>query len=85
MYQYLILLGIGLGNLSTYLMMKKYSGLDNREQLIVASISLAAAPVAVVVDSSLFATHQDIAVMVSRILIAGSYAAGGAYALLASK
>ena len=85
MYQYLILLGIGLGNLSTYLMMKKYSGLDNREQLIVASISLAAVPIAVVVDSSLFATHQDIAVMASRILIAGSYAAGGAYALLASK
>lgn len=85
MYQYLILLGIGLGNLSTYVLMKKYSGLDNREQLIVASISLAALPVAFVVDSSLFATHQDLAVMISRILIAASYAAGGAYALVASK
>lgn len=85
LYQYLILLGIGLGNLSTYIMMKKYSGLDNREQLLVGAISLAALPVAVVIDSSLFATHQDIAVMISRILIAVAYAVGGAYALLARK
>lgn len=85
LYQYLILLGIGLGNLSTYVLMKKYSGLDNREQLIVGAISLVALPVAVIIDSSLFVTHQDIAVMVSRILIAISYAAGGAFALLARK
>lgn len=81
-YQYLILLGIGLGNLSTYILLKKYSGADNREQLVVATISLVAIPVAAVIDSSLFATHQDIAVMVSRILIAIAYAAGGAYAFL---
>jgi hypothetical protein len=85
LYQYLILLGIGLGNLSTYVMMKKYSGLDNREQLIVGAISLVALPVAVIIDSSLFVTHQDIAVMLSRILIAISYAAGGAFALLTRK
>ena len=80
-YQYLILLGIGLGNLSTYLFIKKYSGADNREQLIVAVISLVAMPVAAVIDGSLFAMHQDVAVMLSRILIAIAYAAGGAYAL----
>jgi hypothetical protein len=82
LYQYLILLGIGLGNLSTYLLIKKYSGADNREQLIVAIVSLVAIPVAVVIDSSLFAANQDIAVMLSRILIAVAYAAGGAFALL---
>jgi hypothetical protein len=81
LYQYLILLGIGLGNLSTWLLIKKYSNADNREQLIVAVISLVAIPVAVVIDSSLFAMHQDIAVMLSRILIAIAYAAGGAFAL----
>lgn len=80
-YQYLLLLGIGLGNLSTYLFIKKYGKADNREQLIVALISLVAVPVAAVIDGSLFSTHQDIAVMVSRILIAIAYAAGGAYAL----
>ena len=64
------------------MLIKKYSGADNREQLIVAVISLAAIPVAVVIDSSLFAAHQDIAVMLSRTLIAVAYAAGGAFALL---
>ena len=81
-YQYLILLGIGLGNLSTYVLLRRYSGADNREQLVVATISLVAIPVALLVDSSLFSVHQDIAVMVSRILIATAYAAGGAYAFL---
>jgi hypothetical protein len=81
-YQYLILLGIGFGNLSTYIMLRWYSGADNREQLVVATISLVAIPVALIIDSSLFAVHQDIAVMVSRILIAIAYAAGGAYAFL---
>lgn len=85
LYQYLILLGIGLGNLSTYLMMKKYSGLDNREQLIVAAISLAALPVAFLIDTSVFAEQQDIAVMLSRMLIAISYGAGGAFALLSKQ
>jgi hypothetical protein len=82
LYQYLILAGIGLGNLSTYLMIKKYSGADNREQLIVAMISLAAIPAAVMIDSMLFATRQDIAVLLSRIFIGIAYAAGGMFALL---
>jgi hypothetical protein len=84
-YQYLILLGIGLGNLSTYFLIKKYSNADNREQLVVAVISLVAIPIAAIIDGSLFATHQDIAVMLSRILIAIAYAAGGAYAFLGRK
>ena len=82
LYQYLILSGIGLGNLSTYLMIRKYSGADNREQLIVAMISLVAIPAAVIIDSMLFATRQDIAVMLSRIFIGIAYAAGGMFALL---
>jgi hypothetical protein len=80
-YPYLILLGIGLGNLSTWVLIKKYSRADNREQLLVAVISLVAIPMAVVIDSSLFVANQDIAVMLSRILIAIAYAGGGAYAL----
>lgn len=81
-YQYLILLGIGLGNLSTYLLVRQYSGNDNREQLIVAVISLVAIPVAIAIDTTLFASAQDIAVMLSRILIAASYGAGGVFALM---
>jgi hypothetical protein len=82
LYQYLILLGIGLGNMSTYAMMKKYSGLDNREQFIVAAISLAALPLALVIDTLLFSERQDVAVMLSRLFIALAYGAGGMYALL---
>ncbi len=80
-YQYLILAGIGLGNLSTYLMIKKYSNTDNPEQMIVALVSLAAIPGAVMIDN-MIAARQDIAIMLSRIFIGIAYAAGGAFALL---
>lgn len=85
LYQYLILVGIGLGNLSTYSLIKKYTGNDNREQLIVGSVSLASLPLALAMDTTIFATNQDIAVMISRMLIALSYAAGGSYALIIGK
>ncbi|MDQ3835482.1 MAG: hypothetical protein M3270_00915 [Thermoproteota archaeon] len=81
-YQYLVLAGIGLGNFSTYWMMKKYNRTDNLEQLIVAIVSLAAIPMAIIIDSMLFAARQDIEVMLSRIFIGIAYAAGGAFALL---
>jgi hypothetical protein len=81
LYQYLILLGIGLGNLSTYVFLKKYSGLNNLEQLLVGAISLAELPIAAFVDLSLFSTRQDLALMISRLMIAAAYAAGAAFAL----
>ena len=77
--QYLILLGIGLGNLSTYLIMKKFSNQDNKEQMIVGSIALASLPIAVLIDNSLIPL-QDLEVLFSRLLIAISYAVGGIYA-----
>jgi hypothetical protein len=80
-YQYLILLGIGFGNLSTYLLIKKYGGSDNREQLIVASIALAALPAAIAIDTTILSDSQDIAVTLSRILIALSYGVGGLFAV----
>ena len=79
-YQFLILLGIGLGNVSTYLCMRKYSGLDNREQMVVGLISLVAIPIAIGIDS-VIAARQDIAVMISRVLISIAYGAGGIYAI----
>jgi hypothetical protein len=85
LYQYLILAGIGLGNMSTYLLIKKYSGSDNREQLIVAVVSLVSLPVAIAIDNMIFANSQDIAVMLSRIMIASAYAAGGLFAFMRSK
>jgi len=80
-YHFLILLGIGLGNFSTYILMKRYSGANNPEQMIVGLISLAAIPVAVGVDATLLASRQDVAVMVSRIFISIAYGIAGIYAL----
>ena len=84
LYQYLILLGIGLGNTSTFLFMKNYSGLVNLEQIIVGAISLAAIPIAVLLDTSLI-SNQTTAVIASRIMIAVAYGAGGIFALLVKK
>lgn len=83
LYQYLILLGIGLGNLSTYLFVRNYTGNSHPEQLIVACISLASLPAAFALDTSFLETRQDIAITLSRIFIALSYAGGGAYGVLA--
>lgn len=84
LYQYLILLGIGLGNTSTYVFMKRFSGLANNEQIIVGAISLAAIPLAILIDTSLV-SNQTVAVIVSRIMIAVAYGAGGIYALAVKK
>ena len=84
MYQYLILLGIGLGNASTFVFMKKFSGLANYEQIIVGGISLLAIPIAIMIDTR-FVSNQTVAVILSRIMIAVAYGAGGVYALLVRK
>ena len=84
-FQYMILLGIGLGNLSTYLFLRLFSNQNNKEQFLVGLISLMVIPLAIEIDTSLFVSHQDIAVLLSRILISISYAVGGAYALFSKK
>lgn len=43
--QYLILLGIGLGNISTFLLIKSYSKYDNKEQFVVGIIAVLMIPV----------------------------------------
>lgn len=80
-FQYMILLGIGLGNSSTYVFMKLFSRQNNKEQILVGLIALLTIPLAVEIDTTLFASNQDIAVLLSRLLIAMSYAIGGTYAL----
>ncbi len=81
LYPYLILLGIGLGNTSTFFFMKKHSNLVNLEQIIVGAISLAAIPIAIILDT-LFISNQTIAVITSRMMIAIAYGAGGIFALV---
>lgn len=79
---YLVLAGIGLGNISTYLLLRKYNGINYREQLIVGIVSLAALPVTYVMHTSISVIKEDIAVMLSRIFVALAYAAGGVYAIV---
>jgi hypothetical protein len=83
-YQYLILFGIGLGNLSTFVFMWKYSNQINLEQIIVGIISLVAIPFAILLYTSLI-SNQTTAVIVSRIMIAVAYGSGGVYALIIKK
>jgi hypothetical protein len=96
LFPYLILAGIGCGNVSTYLLLKKYGDInksesnnDNnnnsgagREQIIVGLISLTAIPIVFEVHIGMLTVREDIAIMLSRILISFAYAAGGIYAIM---
>jgi hypothetical protein len=62
--------------------MKRYSGLDNREQMIVGLVSLAALPIVIEINTTLFITKQDIAIMLSRIFISIAYGIGGIYGII---
>lgn len=79
---YLVLVGIGLGNISTYLLLRKYNGINYREQLIVGIVSLAALTVTYVMHTSIIMIQEDIIVMLSRIFVSLAYAAGGVYAIV---
>jgi hypothetical protein len=94
LFPYLILTGIGCGNISTYLLLRRYRDINyknsnnnnNRNaagygQFIVGLISLTAIPIVFEVQTSIFIVREDIAVMLSRILISFAYAAGGIYAI----
>lgn len=83
LYPYLILLAIGMGNISTYLFIKKYSKGDSKEQLIVGLIAISGIFISIILDNTIFSTDYEIALLVSRLLIAASYGMGGVYALVA--
>lgn len=98
LYPYLILAGIGSGNISTYLLLKKYRNVNNsnnksnnngnnnsgagREQIVVGLISLAAIPIVFEVHTGMLTVREDMAILLSRILISIAYAAGGIYTIV---
>ena len=91
LFPYLILAGIGSGNVSTYLLMRRYRDINDKNnnnnsgaghgQFIVGLISLTAIPIVFEVQTSMFIVREDIAIMLSRILISFAYAVGGIYAI----
>jgi hypothetical protein len=98
LFPYLILAAIGCGNVSTYLLLRKYRDINNKNenknnnrnsaghgQFIVGLISLIAIPIVFGVQASMFIVREDIAVMLSRILISFAYAVGGIYSLKIKK
>ncbi|HKG30897.1 MAG TPA: hypothetical protein VKA91_06465, partial [Nitrososphaeraceae archaeon] len=95
LFPYLILAGIGSGNVSTYLLLKRYKNInydnnDNgsdagRGQFIVGLISLVAIPFVFEVHTNMFTVRDDISVMLSRILISFAYAVGGIYSIMIKK
>ena len=91
LFPYLILAAIGCGNISTYLLLRRYRDINNKNnnrnsaghgQFIVGLISLIAIPIVFEVQTSMFIVREDIAVMLSRILISFAYAVGGIYTVM---
>jgi hypothetical protein len=83
LYPYLILLGIGLGNISTYFFIKRYTTANNIEQLIVGLIAICGIPISIILDSTIFSTSYEIALLFSRLVIATAYGVGGIYSFVA--
>lgn len=79
-YPYLVLLGIGLGNVSTYIIFRHMHGFVFREQFIVGVVSLSALPLLVAIKS-LNAVSDDVLLLLLRLSIALAYGIGGTYAL----
>lgn len=80
-FQYLILIGIGLGNLSTYFFMIFFSKQKNNEQFLIGFTALMVIPLAILIDTWIFVSQQNIAILLSRLLISISYFTGGIYAI----
>jgi hypothetical protein len=90
LFPYLILAGIGFGNISTYLLLKKYRNINynkrnssdaSQGQLIVGLISLIAIPIVFEVYTVVTA-REDIVSLLSRYLISFAYAVGGIYDIM---
>jgi hypothetical protein len=93
LFPYLILAGIGFGNLSTYILLKKYRKINYNSpnssdpiqgQLVVGLISLIAIPIVFEVHTVL-TIREDIAALLSRYLISFAYAVGGIFDIMIKK
>ncbi len=79
-HEFLILLGIGLGNISTALIFLKYNRLKNKDQMIVGLICLISIVIIMVLyQYDLIAKVQG--EFLARILISIAYGIGGVYSL----
>jgi hypothetical protein len=83
-HEFLILLGIGLGNISTALIFLKYNRLKNKDQMIVGLICLISIVIIMVLyQYDLIAKVQG--EFLARILISIAYGIGGVYSLFSGE
>jgi hypothetical protein len=81
LYPYLVLLGIGAGNICTYKLLQKYSNISNKEQYLVGILSILFVPMALTINYTILQNSTELAPLASRLLIGIAYGAGGLYAL----
>jgi len=82
MYPYLVLLGIGAGNICTYSLLRKYSHMSNSEQYLVGILSISFIPLALIINYTILQNSIELVQLASRLLIGIAYGVGGFYALI---
>ena len=81
MYPYLVLLGIGAGNICTYSLLRKYSHVSNNEQYLVGILSISFMPLAFIINYTILQNSTELTPLASRLWIGIAYGIGGLYAL----
>lgn len=82
MYPYLVLLGIGAGNICTYKLLKRYNHESNMGQYLIGIISISFIPLLLIINYAILENSTEEALLVSRLLVGIAYGIGGLYALL---
>lgn len=84
-YPYLVLLGIGTGNICTFFFLRKYSNLSSKEQYLVGILSISFIPVALILNYTILQNSSELAPLISRLLVGIAYGIGGLYALFLNR
>jgi hypothetical protein len=74
-YPFLLLTGLSLGNISTFIFLKKYSKIFSIEQLITGSLLLSSLLIVTIYYN--FTDHYEIILFFTRVMISISYGIGG--------
>jgi hypothetical protein len=81
-YPYLVLLGIGAGNICTYELLKRYNNESNVGQYLVGISSISFIPLLLIINYAVLQNSTEEALLVSRLLVGIAYGIGGLYVLL---
>jgi hypothetical protein len=74
-YPFLLLTGLSLGNISTFIFLKKYSKIFSIEQLITGALLLSSLLIVTIYYN--FTDHYEIILFFTRVMISVSYGIGG--------